>query len=117
METFITRPPLPGDLDFLARHIAAVAVHRRAAEARRVIAAAAEARDWRERTGRAHPDYGTGSIMAAVTGMCAGAPPPRALWDADFCRCVAIAAEALADLADAETDARSFNTRLRRATG
>lgn len=114
MQTLITRPPLPGDLDFLARHIATVAVHRRATEARTVISLAAEAREWRERTGRAHPDYGTGSIMAAVTGLHRGTPPPRMLWDADYCRALAIAAEALAELADAEADVRGLSERLER---
>jgi len=87
------RPVLHGDVVAAARALRAVPAAQRPRLVRRIIAAAEFADRYRRRVGRAHPDFGGGSLMAA-----AGAWPRRPeplLDDPDYLGCLACVIEAL----------------------
>ena len=60
----------------------------------RMLVEASSADDWRRRTGRAHPRWGDGSLMAVALRRPFASEPP--LSDPDWCRLVAYVYLALA---------------------
>lgn len=61
------RPVLPGDLEFAIRAILLIHDSARANAVQRLIQQACDAEQHRQRTGRAHPRFGTGSLMSAAS--------------------------------------------------
>lgn len=80
------RPVLHGDLVAAARVLLATPAGARSERLRQVLAAADLADRYRKRLGRAHPRFGTGSLMAAAGAW------PRAcepfLADPDYLDCL-----------------------------
>jgi hypothetical protein len=87
------RRPLPGDIAAVARVLLALPPSARQGRLARLIAAAEAADAHRKETGRAHPHWGTGSLMAAASGMPRAADP--GFGDDAYCRCWVLALEAL----------------------
>ncbi len=61
------RALLPGDLDFAVRAVLPIAPPDRPAMVRQLIQQARLAEAHRRQTGRAHPKFGTGSLMSAAS--------------------------------------------------
>jgi hypothetical protein len=80
------RPVHYGDVSAAARALTLVPPPARVATCRDMLARAAAARDYMIRTGRCHPFWGNGSLMAAA--RCAKLPPEPDFSDADYARCV-----------------------------
>lgn len=79
------RPILHGDVGNAARALLAVAPDQRQSLCRRLIAEAEAADAHMRRTGRLHPLWGNGSLMAAARRrMLAGEP---GFDDPDYCQC------------------------------
>ncbi|ATI41646.1 hypothetical protein CBW24_06290 [Pacificitalea manganoxidans] len=79
------RSVLIGDLLAAAEVLAAVPEPARADRLARLLRGAALAERHRQRTGRAHPRYGDGSLMAAAMKQ---PRAPGAVRDAEFRRCL-----------------------------
>lgn len=89
------RPVLHGDAVAAARVLYALPEGERA-RAMRVMLARAEAADaFRKRFGRAHPRWGSGSLMSVAQR--GDLPAEPALDDCDYARCLACVFTALAD--------------------
>lgn len=87
------RPVLAGDVAVAARVLLALPPAVRPLRLARLIATAEAADRYRRRTGRGHPLWGTGSLMAAASGM---PKSPEPDFDDDgYCRCWAMVLEAL----------------------
>lgn len=87
------RPLLHGDLVAAARVLLASPPGRRESVMEALMAASEAADRYRKRLGRAHPRFGTGSLMAAAAAW-PQAPEPM-LDDADYLDCLACALSAL----------------------
>ena len=82
------RPLLPGDLDCAVAVVMAQPPEARADVAARLLAQADLADRYRKRLGRAHPHYGTGSLMSAALCSLICSPPFKALipcWHLETC--------------------------------
>ncbi len=80
------RPILHGDVSDAARALLASPMAGRERLCRRMIAEADAALSHVNRTGRLHPDWGNGSLMAAArTHRLA---PEPGFHDLDYCRCM-----------------------------
>lgn len=95
----LTSPPLYGDLRALADHLLPLDRGDRFSAGMRIIRRAEAAQQHRRSTGRAHPEYGNGSIMGAVTRAAGGHPAAGDLRDAEYCNAVLVAAGCLECLA------------------
>ena len=60
------RPVSVADIEFATRAVIAVPECERATMARRLVGQAFEADRFRQKTGRAHPVWGAGSLMSAA---------------------------------------------------
>lgn len=87
------RRPLPGDIAAIARVLLALPPSARPIRLARLIAAAETADAHRQTMGRAHPRWGTGSLMAAASGMPKATDP--GFGDDEYCRCWVLTLEAL----------------------
>lgn len=88
------RRVLHGDAVTAARALLAVSPEARAGLLAEIFAEAEAADAYRKRTGRAHPVWGTGSLMSAALGRdCA---PEPCLDDPDYAACLAQVFTALA---------------------
>ena len=87
------RRVLPGDVAAVARVLLAVPPAVRPLRVERLIRVAQAADRYRIATGRAHPRWGTGSLMAAASGMHKVVDP--GFDDDDYCRAWALTLEAL----------------------
>jgi hypothetical protein len=87
------RQVLPGDVIQAALVLLATPEPARAGLIRQMLDEAGQADLYRQSTGRAHPDFGTGSLMSAAMTR------PRArepYWhDADYARCLVMVLRAL----------------------
>ncbi|MGV6847187.1 MAG: DUF7742 family protein [Marinibacterium sp.] len=98
------RPLLHGDVSDAARALYAAPAAARARLCRRLIAEADAAERHMECTGRLHPDWGNGSLMAAARQR--PLPPEPGLDDPDYCRCMELVLSCLIEhLAGAGTPA------------
>ena len=87
------RPVLHGDLVAAARALRAVPGADRAALMRRMLAQAGWADAYRRALGRAHPEWGDGSLMAAAARFPQAREP--FLSDAEWLDCLWVAVSAL----------------------
>ena len=87
------RPVLPGDLDCAVAVVMAQPPETRADVAAKLLAQADLADRYRKRLGRAHPIYGTGSLMSAALGWPVG--PRRRVYDASYCAALIVVLTAL----------------------
>lgn len=87
------RRPLPGDIAAIARVLLALPPSARPLRLARLIAAAEAADVHRQTAGRAHPRWGTGSLMSAASGMPKAVDP--GFGDDEYCRCWVLTLEAL----------------------
>lgn len=87
------RPVLHGDVVAAARALLAVAEADRDALSERMLDEAGWADACRKRTGRAHPVWGDGSLMAAALRR--GPPPEPLLNDTEYCTCLIRVLEAV----------------------
>jgi hypothetical protein len=87
------RQVLHGDVTAAARLLRAAPAAERAAAFARLVAEAELADRWRRRTGRAHPDYGDGTLMAAALAHRPG--PEPFLTDAEYLDCLRVVIEGL----------------------
>lgn len=71
------RPLQPADLEAAVRALLAAAPERRGALAAQIVKDAQMADRYRKRLGRAHPDWGTGTLMSAAARHVAAARPDR----------------------------------------
>lgn len=100
------RPVMMGDVIAAARVLCAARVGDRAALMRRLLRAASLADRHRRRTGRAHPAFGNGSLMAVARRRSSPAEPP--LHDPAYLDCLCIVLAALrADAAVVQPRAQS----------
>ena len=83
------RAVLAGDLWAAARALRSLPAARRASACRRLLEEADAAHRYHRRFGRAHPRWGTGSIMARA-GQAGPLPPAPPLSDPDWCDCLAV---------------------------
>ncbi|MGO4853159.1 DUF7742 family protein [Phaeovulum sp. W22_SRMD_FR3] len=81
------RQVMHGDVVAAARALLPLPVARRRAELDWLIARAEAADRFRKRLGRAHPDWGNGSLMGAA--MRGPLPPEPHLSDPDYLDCLA----------------------------
>lgn len=89
------RPLLHGDVAMAARVLLALPERMRPPRIRRLLRRADAADRYRQRTGLAHPAWGSGSLMAAAERM-PRAPEPD-FDDVDYCRCwILVLSEAMA---------------------
>jgi hypothetical protein len=87
------RPVLHGDVAVAGRVLLAAPPPARAALLARMLREADLADAWRQTTGRAHPVWGGGSLMAAA--MARPRAPEPFLDDPDYAACLALVFEAL----------------------
>ena len=87
------RPVLHGDLIAVARVLRAVPETERAGLCRIVLAQARWADAYRVAMGRAHPDWGDGSLMAAAAGHVQAREP--FLSDPEYLHCLWVVVSAL----------------------
>ena len=80
------RPLLHGDIVAAARVLLAVPAERREVAMASLLTASDIADRYRKTMGRAHPQYGTGSLMAAASGC--RQPSEPALDDPDYLACL-----------------------------
>lgn len=92
------RRVLHGDVSAAGRALLAAPPADRAALLARMLRGADRAEAHRARTGRAHPVWGGGSLMAAA--MAYPRAPEPFLDDPDYARCLAMVFEALAARAE-----------------
>jgi len=96
------RPILPTDLDIAARVLMTIPKIERRAFVARLIAQADVADRYRKRLGRAHPHYGSGSLMAAALRHDHQAPTRHC--NDLYCACLA---EVLCGIAEYRTCGRA----------
>jgi hypothetical protein len=89
------RPLLPGDLDCAVAVVMAQPPEARAGVAAELLAQADLADRFRKRLGRAHPVYGTGSLMSAALGW-PDAPRGR-VHDTSYCAALIVVLTAVQD--------------------
>lgn len=89
------RALLHGDVVAAARAIYAMPGYERRQAVRRLLNEAEWADRHRADTGRAHPFWGDGSLMAAA--LAAPVPNEPPLWDDDYCDCLCIVLEEAVD--------------------
>lgn len=77
------RPLMPGDLDCAVAVVMRQSPEDRADVAERLLFEADVADRYRKRLGRAHPVYGSGSLMSAALGWPCGAG--GRVYDASYC--------------------------------
>lgn len=82
------RPLMSADLDSAVAVVLALPPQDRAVVAQRLLVEADLADRYRKRLGRAHPVYGTGSLLSAASGR--PALPQRPYCDAAYCAGLAI---------------------------
>lgn len=87
------RPVLHGDVTAAARALMPLSEKARPAALRGMLARAGAADAFRKRFGRAHPDWGNGSLMAVALRGVRG--PEPFLDTPDYCRCLALVFEEL----------------------
>lgn len=87
------RPLLPGDLDCAVAVVMAQPPEARAGVAARLLAQADLADRYRKRLGRAHPVYGTGSLMSAALGW--SFPSNGRLYDSSYCSALIVVLSAV----------------------
>jgi len=87
------RPVLHGDVSMAARVLLSVPDPVRPIRMARLLREAEAADSHRRRTGRAHPVWGNGSLMAAAARLPRGPEPD--FDDADYCRCWTVVFDAL----------------------
>jgi len=92
------RPVLHSDLIFAARALMALPSCARATAADHLIARADAADRYRRRFGRAHADWGNGTLMALACKTTL--PPEPSLRDPAYTACLAAVLAALADRRD-----------------
>jgi len=90
------RPVLHGDVVAAACALLPLAEEERAPALRGMLARAVAADAYRRRFGRAHPDWGNGTLMAVARRPGQGVREPF-LDDPDYCRCMALVFETLVD--------------------
>jgi len=88
------RPVQIYDLTCLARVLLRLPEGQRRVVSRRIVMAADVADRFRKRTGRAHPDFGTGTLQSAAQKYLQAEEPPSC--NAPFRSCLALVLEALA---------------------
>ena len=71
------RPLFPGDMDHAVRVLLATDESARGRRAAEILHRADIADRYRKRLGRAHPDFGTGSVLSATGGMAKADLPDR----------------------------------------
>lgn len=86
---------MPGDLDCAVAVVMAQPPQARAEVAERLLYEADVADRFRKRLGRAHPVYGTGSLMSAALGW-PDAPRGR-VYDASYCAALIVVLTAVQD--------------------
>ena len=91
------RPLLLGDVTGAARALMYVDENMRVSLARQMLAEAAVAEAHLAKTGKIHPRFGNGSLMAVAMTR-PRMPEPR-VDDADYVRCLVIVLEAVLDAA------------------
>lgn len=89
------RPLLPGDLDCAVAVVMAHPPESRAGVAQRLLFQADVADRYRKRLGRAHPDYGSGSLMSAALSWPLGAR--GRVYDASYCAALIVVLTAVQD--------------------
>lgn len=87
------RPVQHGDVVAAARALLRLPETGRAAALRRMLAQARAADAYRKRLGKAHPEWGNGSLMAVA--LRGGVPPEPKLDVPDYCRCLVMVFEEL----------------------
>jgi len=87
------RPVLHGDVVAAARALYQVEAGVRADALEDLFQRAAWADDFRKRTGRVHPVWGDGSLMAVALGR--DTPPEPLSSDSAYCDCLAMVFEGL----------------------
>ena len=88
------RPVQVYDLTTVARVLLVFPAGQRRAISRRIIMAADVADRFRKRTGKPHPDFGTGTLQSAAQSYPNASEPPNC--HASFRACLLIVLEALA---------------------
>jgi hypothetical protein len=89
------RPLLPGDLDCAVAVVMGQPPEARAGVAALLLAQADLADRYRKRLGRAHPAFGTGSLMSAALNWPEG--PRRRVYDASYCAALIVVLTAVQD--------------------
>ncbi|MDJ0821451.1 MAG: hypothetical protein QNJ09_06525 [Paracoccaceae bacterium] len=84
---------MPGDLTLAARYLLTVPLGARWRAARDLMARADAADRYRRRFGRAHPDWGNGTLRAAAAKR--DLPPEPRVDDPVYCDCLILVLEAL----------------------
>jgi hypothetical protein len=92
------RPVLHGDVVAAARVLYALPSKCRDGAMAHLLRNADLADRHRQRTGRAHPLWGDGSLMTAA--LAAAPPPEPRLDDAEYCGCMALVFDALVGALD-----------------
>jgi len=87
------RPVLESDVAAVVRVLYSLPERVRPRRLARLVVAAEAADAYRRETGRAHPLWGGGSLMAAASGMPRG--PDPGFGDDDYCRCWCLVLEGL----------------------
>ena len=89
------RPLLPGDLDCAVAVVMAQPPEDRPRVAAQLLAQADVADRYRKRLGRAHPVFGTGSLMSAALGW--PDAPRGGVYDASYCVALIVVLTAVQD--------------------
>ena len=89
------RQLLPGDLDCAVAVVMRQPPEARAGVAARLLEEADVADRYRKRLGRAHPAYGSGSLMSAALGWPDG--PRGRVYDASYCAALIVVLTAVQD--------------------
>ena len=89
------RPLMPGDLDSAVAVIMCQPPEDRMRVAARLLSEADIADRYRKRVGRAHPQFGSGSLMSAAMGWSAGAN--SRVYDASYCAALIVVLTAVQD--------------------
>jgi len=92
------RPVQIYDLTTVARVLLALPEGQRRFVSRRIVMAADVADRFRKRTGRAHPDFGTGTLQSASRGYSQAAEPASCGTAFRACLCVVLETLAAHDL-------------------
>ena len=88
------RPVQVYDLTSVARVLLALPEGQRRVVSRRIVMAADVADRFRKKTGRAHPDFGTGTLQSAARGYRQAVE--QASFNAPFRACLSLVLDALA---------------------
>lgn len=88
------RPILPPDVDLWARVVLRVPRVDRVGAVRQTLDHADIADRWRKRLGRAHPEFGDGSVLWLLSRS---DPVQQRFCDAEYCEALAVVAGAIQD--------------------